>query len=58
VRLAEYELRCAGDPVAALRLHCWNIEISQAVYGPLQYLEISMRSVMTRKLVALFGRAD
>jgi hypothetical protein len=57
-RLAEYELRCAGDPVAALRLHCWNTEISEAFYGPLQYLEVSMRSVMTKELVSLFGQRD
>ncbi|MGW4641636.1 hypothetical protein ACWEN6_24150 [Sphaerisporangium sp. NPDC004334] len=57
-RLAEYELRCAGDPVAALRLHCWNTEICEAFYGPLQYLEVSMRSVMTQELTALFGQRD
>ncbi|MEV0597451.1 hypothetical protein [Nonomuraea cavernae] len=58
IRLAEYELRCASDPVAALRLHCWNTEISEAFYGPLQYLELAMRSVMTRELVAHFRRDD
>lgn len=58
VRLSEYELCCAGDSVAALRLHCWNTEISEAFYGPLQYLEISMRSAMTRELSAMFGRPD
>ncbi|WP_219506062.1 Abi family protein [Nonomuraea ceibae] len=58
LRLAEYEVRCGGDPVAALRLHCWNTEISEAFYGPLQYLELAMRSTMTRELVTRFGRDD
>ncbi|MFI7467503.1 hypothetical protein [Nonomuraea sp. NPDC049646] len=58
LRLADYELRCGGDPVAALRLHCWNTEISEAFFGPLQYLEVAMRSAMTRELVHRFGRDD
>ncbi|MGP3958654.1 hypothetical protein ACTWPT_21800 [Nonomuraea sp. 3N208] len=58
IRMAEYELRCPDDPVAALRLHCWNTEISEAFYGPLQYLEISLRTAMTRQLSAMFGRRD
>ncbi|MEV4578782.1 hypothetical protein AB0K16_36610 [Nonomuraea jabiensis] len=57
-RLADYELRCLGDSVAALRLHCWNTEISEAFYGPLQYLEISIRVAMTRELSVMFGRPD
>ncbi|MEO3871717.1 hypothetical protein ABGB18_23120 [Nonomuraea sp. B12E4] len=52
LRLADYEHRCGGDPVAALRLHCWNTEISEAFYGPLQYLEVALRSAMTRGLTS------
>ncbi|GAA2815311.1 hypothetical protein [Nonomuraea dietziae] len=44
--------------MVALRLHCWNTEISEAFYGPLQYLEVSMRSVLTSRLITMFGRAD
>ncbi|MGP3913450.1 hypothetical protein [Nonomuraea sp. 10N515B] len=58
LHLADYELRCSGDAIAALPLHCWNTEISEAFYGPLQYLELAMRSVMNRELVAHFGRDD
>jgi hypothetical protein len=58
LRMADYTMRCAGDPVAALRLHCWNTEISGAFYGPLQYLELAMRSTMTRELVTHFGQDD
>ncbi|MFI7453542.1 hypothetical protein ACIBQX_39050 [Nonomuraea sp. NPDC049714] len=56
--MADYAMRCADDPVAALRLHWWNTEISGAFYGPLQYLELAMRSVMTRELVAHFVQDD
>lgn len=58
VRLAEYHLTCGGGPVAALRLHCWNTEISEAFYGPLQYLEVAMRTAMTRELTTYLGRDD
>lgn len=58
LRIAEYQLACGGDATAALRLHCWNTEISEAFYGPLQYLEVAMRSVMTRELAGHFCRDD
>nr|WP_063791984.1 hypothetical protein [Nonomuraea pusilla] len=58
LRLAEYQLACGGDAVAALRLHCWNTEISEAFYGPLQYLEVAMRSAMTRELTGYLRRED
>ncbi|WP_061291664.1 Abi family protein [Herbidospora cretacea] len=57
-RMSEYLLRCGGDHVAALRLHCWNTEISEALYGPLQYLELATRSSMTARLCSHFGRND
>lgn len=57
-RIAEYELLCGGNTVSALRLHCWNTEICEAFYGPLQYLELALRSVITRELVTLFGQRD
>ncbi|MGW0804884.1 hypothetical protein [Nonomuraea sp. NPDC002799] len=58
LRLAEYQLACGGDTVAALRLHCWNTEISEAFYGPLQYLEVAIRSAMTRELTGYLRRDD
>ncbi|WP_182906245.1 hypothetical protein [Microbispora sp. H13382] len=57
-RIAEYEARCDGQTMAALRLHCWNTEICAAFYGPLQYLEVALRSVLSRELMRLFQRAD
>jgi hypothetical protein len=57
-RIGEYLAHCNGDPVAALRLSCWNAEVSAAFYGPLQYLELALRSVLDHRMSVLFGRAD
>uniref|UniRef100_UPI003F49419A hypothetical protein n=1 Tax=Nonomuraea sp. CA-252377 TaxID=3240003 RepID=UPI003F49419A len=57
-RLPEYEAFCAGDKVAALRLFCWNTEVSAAFYGPLQHLELALRSVLDQHLFQLFGQDD
>ncbi|WP_285579937.1 hypothetical protein [Herbidospora sp. NBRC 101105] len=56
--MSPYLLRTGGDPVSALRLHCWNTEISSAFYGPLQFLEVAMRVGMNRQLALLFGQDD
>ncbi|WP_182879893.1 hypothetical protein [Microbispora sp. H10949] len=57
-RIAEYEALCDGQTRAALRLHCWNTEICAAFYGPLQYLEVGLRSALSRELVRLFQRTN
>ncbi|GII95374.1 hypothetical protein Ssi02_56050 [Sinosporangium siamense] len=57
-RIAEYEMLCGGQLTRALRLHCWNTEISEAFYGPLQYLELALRTVITREMSALLGQPD
>ncbi|WP_189239879.1 hypothetical protein [Planomonospora parontospora] len=54
-RLGEYEALCGGQTIAALRLHCWNTQISAAFYPSLQYLELAVRSVLDREMHALFG---
>ncbi|MGW2214071.1 hypothetical protein ACWCSD_03710 [Nonomuraea sp. NPDC001684] len=57
-RLPEYEAFCGGDRVAALRLFCWNTEVAAAFYGPLQHLELALRSVLDQRMFHLFGRDD
>jgi hypothetical protein len=57
-RLAPYEADCAGDGAAALRLYSWNLEVSAAVWGPLNCLEVVCRNAMHRELSTLFGRPD
>ncbi|GAA3844148.1 Abi family protein [Sphaerisporangium flaviroseum] len=57
-RLGEYAAVCGGDPVMALRLFCWNTEVAGALYGPLQHLELALRSVVDQQMRQLLGRAD
>ncbi|MFC4117377.1 hypothetical protein [Nonomuraea zeae] len=57
-RLPEYEAFCGGDRVAALRLFCWNTEVAAAFYGPLQHIELALRSVLDQRMFHLFGQRD
>ncbi|MFK4041746.1 hypothetical protein ACI2LC_38595 [Nonomuraea wenchangensis] len=57
-RLPEYEAFCGGDRVAALRLFCWNTQVAAAFYGPLQHLELALRSVLDQRMSRLFDRED
>ncbi|MGP4104579.1 hypothetical protein [Nonomuraea sp. KM90] len=57
-RLPEYEVFCNGDKVAALRLFCWNTEVAAAFYGPLQHLELALRSVLDQRMFLLFGQEE
>ncbi|MFC4536956.1 hypothetical protein [Sphaerisporangium dianthi] len=57
-RISEYAAACGGDTTAALRLFCWNTEIASGLYGPLQHLELALRSVIDQQMRLLFERAD
>ncbi len=57
-RMVFYLEACAGDRMAALRLHCWNTEVSEAFYGPLQYFEIGLRNALHGHLAKDLGRED
>jgi hypothetical protein len=54
-RLSTYLAAANGDHAAALRLYVWNTEISAALYGPLQALEILVRNAFHRELSAVYG---
>jgi hypothetical protein len=56
-RLSTYLAAASGDHAAALRLYVWNTEISAALYGPLQALEIIVRNAFHRELAAVYGPA-
>jgi hypothetical protein len=56
-RLSTYLAAAGGDHAAALRLYVWNTEISAALYGPLQALEIIVRNAFHRELAAVYGPA-
>jgi hypothetical protein len=54
-RLSTYLAAVGGDHAAALRLYVWNTQISAALYGPLQALEIILRNAFHRELSARYG---
>ena len=54
-RLRRYEAIAAGDLAHALRLYMWNIALSEALYGPIQGLEITLRNKLHNRLAAQFG---
>lgn len=56
-RIGTYVAASGGDLRAAMALHTWNTGVSAAFYGPLQALEVGMRSAMHRELSATFGGA-
>jgi hypothetical protein len=56
-RLSTYLAAANGDHAAALRLYVWNTEVSAALYGPLQALEIVIRNAFHRDLAAVYGPA-
>ena len=56
-RLSTYLAAASGDHAAALRLYTWNTDISAALYGPLQALEIVVRNAFHRELAAVYGPA-
>lgn len=54
-RLQRYETIAAGDSAQALRLYMWNIALSEALYGPIQGLEVTLRNKMHECFAARFG---
>ncbi|MET9255846.1 hypothetical protein [Streptomyces sp. NPDC003717] len=58
LRLARYLHATRGDALVAQRLYCWNIEASAALYGPLHFLEVTLRNALHRQLAQTYGRED
>lgn len=54
-RLWRYLAFAKGDIAQALRLYMWNTALSEALYGPLQGLEITLRNKIHQRLSAVFG---
>ncbi len=54
-RLRRYLVLAKGDTAQALRLYMWNTALSEALYGPLQGLEITLRNKIHRSLSVAFG---
>lgn len=54
-RLRRYLALAHGDTAQALRLYMWNTALSEALYGPLQGLEITLRNKIHERLSEAFG---
>jgi hypothetical protein len=54
-RLAPYLLAAGHDKAFAIRLYERNMHLSQALYGPLQGLEVVMRNAFHAQLTSSFG---
>ncbi|TDD69993.1 hypothetical protein E1293_35185 [Actinomadura darangshiensis] len=57
-RLAPYLAAVDGDLAAAMRLYWWNLDASAAFYGPLHWLEITLRNALHAELCRAHGRRD
>lgn len=54
-RLARYVVSAGGNKEAALRLYQRNTQLSEALYGPLQGIEILVRNAFNTQLCKTFG---
>lgn len=54
-RLAPYYALAGGDKELGFRLYAWNSALSQALYTPLQALEVALRNGIGAKLQAAYG---
>ncbi|NUP76675.1 MAG: hypothetical protein HOV96_03885 [Nonomuraea sp.] len=57
-RFAPYLAAFGGSSSPAWSLYQWNVEVSEAFYRPLHWLEISLRNAEHRELRERFERAD
>lgn len=56
-RLATYFVMAKGNPVGAIRLYERNTELSEALYGVIQGLEVTSRNAVHNTLTATHGPA-
>jgi len=54
-RFATYLSRAAGDQESAFKLYVWNTYLSEALYMPLQSLEVALRNSADRALTSFWG---
>lgn len=54
-RLAPYYALAGGDKELGLKLYAWNSALSQALYIPLQGLEVTLRNALGGQLLAAYG---
>jgi hypothetical protein len=56
-RLSKYAVSASGDRLEAIKLYERNTALSEALYTPLQGLEICLRNSMNLELTAFLGNA-
>lgn len=54
-RFAKYLGKTGGNREKAVRLYAWNTAVSAAFYGPLQALEVTLRSRINTQLTKEYG---
>jgi hypothetical protein len=54
-RLAPYYALAGNDKALGLKLYAWNSALSQALYTPLQGLEVTLRNGLSDQLKAVYG---
>jgi hypothetical protein len=54
-RLAPYYALAGGDKELGIKLYGWNSALSQALYTPLQGLEVTLRNGIGAQLLAAYG---
>jgi Abi-like protein len=57
-RIGTYLRACGGNFLAAIQMYEKNTDLSEALYGVLQALEITLRNSMHRELTSHFGVAS
>ncbi|MFI6299768.1 hypothetical protein ACIBEJ_49795 [Nonomuraea sp. NPDC050790] len=57
-RLAPYLRSSGADAAQAERLYYWNLEAAAAFYGPLHFLEVSLRNAFHRALCVKYSRPN
>jgi hypothetical protein len=54
-RLSTYQALAPGNSELTIKLYCWNIALSESLYGPVQSFEVVVRNALHQKLTAAFG---
>ena len=54
-RIGTYLRACGGDLVSAIQMYEKNTALSEALYGVLQALEVTLRNSLHRELAAHYG---
>lgn len=57
-RFRAYLDATGGDVERAWELYRWNVEVSEAFYGPLHCIEVGLRNAEHRLLTTRYGQAD